>query len=183
MPVRLAFAYKCRQNKVPRNSRPKEYGCLLTGSLEKPAAAGRSCLWTWGLSLLISLSCSLSCQPPIPDLSLPTSYTLSVSILYLAFGHSVRIFFPMFSLPKSALRSISFLYTVMYSLLWFFLPFKSALYCDEKLCPVRNYSSIQWMQKAQFRGVELGRDQVLGSAWSTFFLFHSWVIVALPLMI
>lgn len=39
-----------------------------------------------------------------------------------------------------------------------FLPFKSALYCDEKLHPVRNYSSIQWMQKAQFRGVELGRD-------------------------
>lgn len=120
MPVCLAFAYKCRQNKVPRNSRPKEYGCLLTGSLEKPGGSWEKLFVNMGLSLLISLSCSLSCQPPIPDLSLPTSYTLSVSILYLAFGHLVRIFFPMFSLPKSALRSISFLYTVMYSLLWFF---------------------------------------------------------------
>ena len=82
---------------------------------------------------------TLSCQPPIPDLSLPTSYTLSVSILDLAFGHLVRIFFPMFSLSKSALRSVSFLYTVMYSPL-IFLPFKSALYCDEKLSQLFKYS-------------------------------------------
>lgn len=123
----------------------KEYGCLLTDSLEK-------LLMNMGPSLLLCpvshQSQTSACLPPIVFLLAFCIQRLPVTQNLLSHVFSIKI---------CSKVSIFSLYSYVLSLI--FLPFKSSLYCDEKLCPFRNCSSIsiQWTQKAQFRGLELGR--------------------------